>query len=139
MGVRGTDFIVALGESGTGLYTIDGTVDIADDMKALKTGEGSTAVEKGHQVTAAPAHDPLTPNAFAADEFLKVFNKKHPRIEGLTAAARKAIASGELRKRYESLHQANAAEAEALKSDGTTEMTFGGKKKAAPKAKPAKK
>lgn len=117
MGVRGTDFIVQVKDDQVALNTFSGTVEVASDLGSFG-GKGMVSVKEGRALTSDGTQ------AFVPGDFLKEFNKKHPRLENLYVKAQREAGDGTLKKKFSTLRE----ELKLKKGDSPEMIEFPGKK-----------
>ena len=86
IGVRGTDFIVTVGDDKTGVHMVKGSVDLATDARSL--GMSHSIPVGQFEGTEAVAGRPLPqPEHYDVGTFIREFHDRHSRLEALWNAA----------------------------------------------------
>jgi hypothetical protein len=92
MGVRGTDFVMALGKGMASVHTLEGAVEVAKTEAAVLGGQG-TAVGAG-QMVEATSSGITAPKPFNTEQFLKSFESGSSAAPGSGAASGAAQGAG---------------------------------------------
>jgi len=99
MGVRGTDFITDVTSGETEVHTIEGTVDVSQDMASFK-GNKRRALKKGFSTKAKKGRALGRGRKFNVQEKVERFKKRHPKMASLRNRIKRDRAGGRTRRSF---------------------------------------